>query len=323
MTTGAETGPSCAAQTNRPWSAVLSLRTLRRVRTFGVIALCLLAGVGGCTAVDATAVKNDRAAGVTRTYARSPADLYQASVLGLESLRSDPNWRDLQITERDPAKGYVIAERDLDSAVIPGLGERDAIGVFVAETPDGDSAVTVVRMSSDQIPGSVGTSVNSARDASGLIFPAIDGALETIPEQPRQRVAAAPAATSVSPTTGSTTAAPPAQPATTYRAAAQPTQPATTYHTAAPAPAAPSASTVDRVYASLREGGTWRPLVREIAASGAEEIRIGTWAVLTTAGDRVLLRVKSKDGSPVDAARLALDLERAGFPVDVEAAGAR
>jgi len=264
----------------------------------------LLVTLWGCTTVSATAVKNDREAGVTRTYSRSPADLYQASVSGLESLRSDPNWRDLEITERDPAQGTVIAERDLDSAIIPGLGERDAIGVFVKETADGDSQVTVVRMSSDQVPGSAGTTINSARDASGLIFPAIDQALEAIPEQPRSRaVAAAPPAPATvpgaPPGAGTTVAAPPA------------------------ARTATTASAIDRVYAVLRDGGTWRPLVREIATSGDEEIRVGKWAVLTASGARVLLRVKSKDGSPVDAARLALDLERAGFAVDVEAASGR
>lgn len=302
MTTGAETGPNPAARTTEPQQA---LRIDRGRRQEGVLALCLVIGLWGCTTVNATAVKNDRDAGITRTYSRPPADLYQAAVLGLESMRSDPNWQDLLITERDPAKGFVIAERDLDSAVIPGLGERDAIGVFVAEAPDGDSAVTVVRMSSDQVPGSVGTSINSARDASGLIFPAIDAALETIPEQPRPRVAAAPVPVPVP-----------------VAAAAPAVAPATGSPAAAPAAAA-TGTTIDRVYATLRDGGTWRPLVREIAASGDEEIRIGKWAVITTAGERVVLRVKSKDGSPVDAARLALDLERAGFSVDVAAAGAR
>ena len=81
----------------------------------------------------------------------------------------------------------------------------------------------------------------------------------------------------------------------------------------------PRRATIDRVYALLRDGGTWRPLVRESASNGDEEIRVGKWAVLTATGDRVLLRVKSKD-SAVDAARLALDLERAGFVVDVAAA---
>ena len=137
-----------------------------------------------------------------------------------------------------------------------------------------------------------------------LIFPAIDQALEAIPEQPRSRaVAAAPPAPATvpgaPPGAGTTVAAPPA------------------------ARTATTASAIDRVYAVLRDGGTWRPLVREIATSGDEEIRVGKWAVLTASGARVLLRVKSKDGSPVDAARLALDLERAGFAVDVEAASGR
>lgn len=282
-------------------------------RTGGlVLAALLTAAVTGCTTVNATAVKSDREAGVTRTYARAPGDLYQASVLGLENLRSDPNWRDLQITERDPATGTVIAERNLDSAVIPGLGERDAIGVFVKETADGDSAVTVVRMSSDQMPGSVGTTINSARDASGLIFPAIDQALETIPEQPRARTVAAAAPTAA---TGSTARTAPSSAAAPASAAASTRAPS--------APVSSSASAIDRVYALLRDGGSWRPLVRELTSSGDEEIRVGKWAVLTASGNRVLLRVKSKDGSPVEAARLALELERAGFTVDVEAASGR
>lgn len=296
-----------------------SLRS--RSRPLSAIALGLLTAMAACTAVNPTAVKEQREAGVTRPYARPPADLYQAAVLGLEGLRSDPNWRGLEITERDPAQGIVIAERPLDSAVIPGLGERDAIGVFVAPTSDGDSTVTVVRMSSDQVPGSVGTSINSARDASGLVFPAIDAALATIPETPRERVAVAP------------TAAPPVVSAAPVAAAA----PASSSAALEPAPAAPAfvspsravaapaaaASMLDRVYALLRAAGTWRPLVREVAAGGDEEIRVGAWVVLTAAGERVRMSVKSKDGSPVDAARLALELERAGFHVEVEAARAR
>lgn len=318
MTTAAQRAfatPVATAGTTSP------LRSVRRSTAAPLLFLALAGAGWGCTTVNATAVKDQRSAGVTRNYARPPAELYQAAVLGLESLREDPNWRDLEITDRDPAKGYVIAERDLDSAVIPGLGERDAIGVFVADD-DGDSSVTVVRMSSDQMPGSVGTSVNSARDASGLIFPAIDAALATIPEQPRPKVAAAPA--SVAPSTG---APPPVAPGTTggttggARTAAP--EPATAAPLAAGATAAPSASTLDRVYATLRAGGTWRPLVREIAADGEDEIRIGTWVSLTAVGDHVRMRVKSKDGSPVDAARLAVELERAGFHVDVEAAGRR
>jgi hypothetical protein len=258
-------------------------RTTIRRRGSGWIAAGVAAVLAaGCTAVDPAAVKADRAAGIQRGYDRPPAELYQAAVLGLESLRDDPNWRDLEIVERDAARGTVIAERNLDSAVIPGLGEKDAIGVFVAAAPGGGSEVTVVRMSSDQFPGSAGTTVNSARDASGLIFPAIDRALESVPEGPRPRVAAAPSP-------------------------------------AAPAPA----GEIDRLYAVLRDAGTWRPLVREVAADGGEEIRVGSWAVLTADGDRVRLRIKSKNGSAVDAARLALELERAGFRVDVAAAPAR
>lgn len=290
----------------------------RRALRTAATAVALLLGAAGCTKVTASAVKADRDAGVTRDYARPPGELYQAAVLGLESLRSDPNWRDLEITERDPAQGVVIAERDLDSAVIPGLGERDAIGVFVAEAPGGDSAVTVVRMSSDQFPGSAGTTINTARDASGLIFPAIDQALATIPEAPRTRVAAAtpPPATSA---TGAAAAA------TTGRALAAPAAPSAAASAPARVASAPAhgETTIDRLYATLRDGGTWRPLVRELATDGREEIRIGSWAVLGTTGDRVVLRVKNKSGSAVDAARLALDLERAGFAVDVEGTSER
>jgi len=315
MTTGADASDPTAARPNtRTTRLDRAQRAARRARP---LALAVIVGIAGCTAVNPTTVKEQRDSGVTRDYSRPPADLYQAAVRGLEDLREDPNWRGLEITERDPAQGYVIAERPLDSAVIPGLGERDAIGVFVAPTSDGDSAVTVVRMSSDQVPGSVGTSINSARDASGLIFPAIDAALATIPETPRDPVSAAPVATRP-------VAPPPSMapgPAVTAPAAAlQSNAPV-----AAPLPvaAAGAASTLDRVYATLRAGGTWRPLVREVSSSGDEEIRIGGWVALTAEGDRVRMSVKSKDGSPVDAARLALELERAGFRVDVEAARAR
>jgi len=260
----------------------------------------------GCTTVDTAAVKQQRDAGSTRTYSRPPADLYQASLLAMESIQSTPDWRDLRITERDPASGTVIAERDLDSAVIPGLGERDALGVFVAEAPGGDSAVTVVRMSSDQIPGSVGTSVNSMRDASSLVFPAIDQALAGIPEQPRPQVAAAPASAPGSgsrPPGGAPAAAPPR-------------------FAQAPA-AAPGLTVLDRVYVVLRDGGTWRPLTRELSASGRDEIRVGRWAALSDVGGRVQLELRGKEASPADAARLALDLQRAGFDVDVASSPGR
>jgi hypothetical protein len=260
-----------------------------RAAIFLAVACC------GCTAVDTSTVKQQRDAGITRSYGRPPADLYRASVAALENLQSTPDWRDLRIVERDPGTGTVIAERDLDSAVIPGLGERDAIGIFVAEAPGGDSDVTVVRMSSDQIPGSVGTTINTARDASGLLFPAIDEALEAIPETPRPQVAA------VAPPAATATSAPPTR--------------------LAQAPATAGAATlIDRVYAVLRDGGTWRPLVRELTAAGAEEVRVGRWAVLTDVGGRVQLEIRGKDASPADAARLALDLQRAGFDVDVVSA---
>ena len=34
----------------------------------------------------------------------------------------------------------------------------------------------------------------------------------------------------------------------------------------------------DRLYAFLRDRGVWRPLTRQLAADGSEEIRIGGWA---------------------------------------------
>lgn len=129
---------------------------------------CLLASAG-CTTVTTATVKEQRDSGITREYDRPPGEVYQAAVLAMENLRSDPNWRNLEITEKDPATGTVIAMRDLDSAVIPGLGERDGIGVFVADAPAGESSVTVVRLSTDQFPGAAGTKMNTARDASGLL----------------------------------------------------------------------------------------------------------------------------------------------------------
>jgi hypothetical protein len=273
-------------------------------------AACLLAAAG-CTTVTTATVKEQRESGITREYDRPPGEVYQAAVVAMESLRSDPNWRNLEVTEKDPATGTVIAMRDLDSAVIPGLGERDGIGIFVADAPAGESSVTVVRLSTDQFPGSAGTKVNTARDASSLLFPAIDAALTTIPEGPRVRTAAAPA---------------PAAPAA---AAARTVPVSTTSPVAAPGnvgstvPATPHTdTTIDRLYAFLRDRGTWRPLTRQLSADGSEEIRVGSWAVLTTSGDRVALRVKSKS-SAVETARLALELQNAGFVVDVAESGAR
>jgi hypothetical protein len=272
-------------------------------------AACVVAATG-CTTVTTATVKEQREHGITREYERPPGEVYQAAVVAMESLRSDPNWRDLEITEKDPATGTVIAMRDLDSAVIPGLGERDGIGMFVADASGGDSSVTVVRLSSDQFPGSAGTTVNTARDASSLLFPAIDAALATIPAAPRTRTATvAPAAAPA--------AAAPAAPA---RAAAPAAAPALSAPAASAAPRAET--TTDRLYALLRDAGTWRPLTRQLAADGSEEIRVGTWAVLTANGDRVSLRVKNKT-SAVDAARLALELQSAGFVVDVSDAGGR
>lgn len=269
-------------------------------------AACVVAATG-CTTVTTATVKEQREHGITREYERPPGEVYQAAVLAMESLRSDPNWRNLEITEKDPATGTVIAMRDLDSAVIPGLGEREGVGMFVADASGGDSSVTVVRLSSDQFPGSAGTTVNTARDASSLLFPAIDAALATIPEAPRTRTATAGPAPAVAP-------------AATARAAAPMTAPAPSAPVASAAPRAET--TIDRLYALLRDAGTWRPLTRQLATDGSEEIRVGTWAVLTANGDRVSLRVKNK-GSAVDAARLALELQSAGFLVDVTDAGGR
>lgn len=292
-------------------------RTLRRARDLGAawrllaVGSCLL-GAAACTPVTTASVKEQRPAGITREYDRPPGELYQAAVLALESLRSDPDWRDLEIVEKDPTSGTVIAMRDLDSAVIPGLGERDGIGIFVAEAPGGDSSVTVVRLSSDQFPGAAGTKVNTARDASSLLFPAIDTALASVPEGPRTRTAAAPTATA--PASGAAVVAAPA-PSRVEPVASPPVAPAATTPSA-------QASTLDRLYAFLRDGGTWRPLTREVARDGSEQIRIASWATLTTTGSRVALHVKNKT-SAVDAAKLALDLEHAGFPVDVVEASAR
>lgn len=288
----------------------------RRGRSWRLLATCTcLLAVAGCTTVTTATVKEQRSAGITREYDRPPGEVYQASVLALENLRSDPNWRDLTITEKDPATGTVIAMRDLDSAVIPGLGERDGIGIFVSDTPGGDSAVTVVRMSSDQFPGDAGTKVNTARDASSLLFPAIDAALATVPEGPRTRTAAA--STSVQ---GASPASIAPAPTTSVVAPPAPAGPASI--ATAPAAASRADTTLDRLYAFLRDGGTWRPLAREVARDGSEQIRIGTWATLTTTGSRVTLHVKTKS-SAVETARLALDLEHAGFAVDVTQGGDR
>lgn len=282
---------------------MIAVRNLVEKGFCSLLAAACVVGATGCTAVTTAAVKEQRESGITREYDRPPGEVYQATVLAMESLRSDPNWRNLEITEKDPATGSVIAMRDLDSAVIPGLGERDGIGMFVADAPGGDSAVTVVRLSSDQFPGSAGTKVNTARDASDLLFPAIDAALATIPEGPRTRaVAAAPLA--------------PPGPATVR--AASPVAAAAPRVSAAPR----SETTIDRLYELLRDGGTWRPLTRQLATDGSEEIRVGAWAVLTATADRVALHVKTKS-SAVDAARLALQLQSAGFTVDVTEAGGR
>src|SRR5690606_16575981 len=167
--------------------------------------------------------------------------------------------------------------------------------------------------SSDQFPGDAGTTVNTTRDASGLLFPAIDDALATIPAGPRPTVVAAPAATTPPPPPAPAGASP-AVPAATRAGV-----PAGTYAPAAAA-AARTETALDRAYALLRDGGTWRPLTREVAADGSEQLRVGSFAVLTASGERLTLAVKNKS-SAVDAARLALALQNAGFTVDVVEAG--
>src|SRR5262249_22924547 len=88
--------------------------------------------------------------------------------------------------------------------------------------------------------------------------------------------------------------------------------------TAVRAPAPSGASTIDRLYETLRASGGWRPLVRETRVDGNEEERVGSWATLTDAGDgRVRLKVR-EGSSATDAARLALELSQAGFSVVVE-----
>ena len=114
----------------------------------------------------------------------------------------------------------------------------------------------------------------------------------------------------------------PPPPAAPVAAAAPRIAPAPVAVAAAPAAAPHAETTIDRLYAFLRDRGTWRPLTRQLSTDGSEEIRIGTWAVLTASGDRVALHVKNKS-SAVETARLALELQSAGFAVDVAESGRR
>jgi hypothetical protein len=290
-------------------------------RDTALLALLSLLAVAGCTAVSPEKVKSYESSGVTRRYDRPASDLYTASVAAIDGVRSSSTyWDRLAIVERDPAKGTVIAEQNLDSAVIPGLGTRDAIGIFVKDVPPDESDVTVVVMSSDQIPGSAGTSASSWPTASSAVFPAIDHALESVPATPRTATAVAPAAAPRAVTAPPPPPSIPAAPAAAPPPATAPSAIAPTAPVAAPAAATSRVATLDRVYDVLRANGTWRPLVRETRVDGTEEIRVGTWASLTDTGDgRVRLTVIGANAPAADAARLALELSQAGFAVTVDA----
>ena len=274
----------------------------------------LSCAVAGCTAITPEAVKARESSGATRRYDRPATDVYSASVAAIDGVRAESNyWNQLKIVERDPAKGTVIAEQNLDSAVVPGLGTRDAIGIFVKDVPPDSSDVTVVVMGSDQLPGSAATSASSWPTASSLVFPAIDQALESIPETPRTAAVAAPVA------------ARPSSAAPAPRVAAPPVSGSSAGTAASPPPVvhattgATSATVLDRVYDTLRASGSWRPLVRETRVDGSEEIRVGSWAALSEASDgRVRLAVRESSAHAADAARLALELSQAGFAVVVE-----
>jgi hypothetical protein len=283
-----------------------------------VIATLILAGLSACTAVNKSSVESHRDAGVKRSYDRPAGDLYDASLLAIHDLQQTEDWKELTITEQDRDRGVIIAERHLDSRVIPGVGMKDAFGIFIDAQPYDRSEVTVVRMSSDQIPGDVGTSAGSYARGEGVLFPAIDAALATIPKKPSvpaQAAAAAPPAAaqpsrSVAPVGHG---APPAG-----RQAQLPSPPSTG---AAPAGPGSASTLMDSVYQQLRASGEWRPLVREVGESGAEEIRIGKWARITTDGTRVALHVREAKGAAASSARLALELNQAGFQVDVQEEG--
>ena len=301
----------------------LSLTPLRRSASTstlaGALAVPLAAlALSACTSVNAAAVKEHESSGVTHRYDRPPDELYEASVAAVPRMRASSSyWNQLEISERDPAKGTVIAEQHNNSA-IPGVGTTDAIGIFVNPSPPYESDVTVVVMGSDQIPGSTGTTIGSFPTAESLVFPAIDESLKSIPEKPRQ-VAAAPAARpAAAPARHAPSAAPAGAPASAGTSAPAPA-PGEPVRSVPAAPAAGEAGTLDRLYDALHASGTWRPLVRETRADGAEEIRIGTWATMTDAGDgRVKLRLRDSGVSPAEAARLATWLSQAGFSVDVE-----
>lgn len=323
------------------------MRSFKPARTLA--ALALPAALAGCTTVTPAAVKEKRDAGVTRHFDRSPEDVYQASVLAIDRIRVDhPQFSGLEVVEKDPANGTVIAEQRLDSAVVPGLGTKDAVGIFVAGAPNGSSDVTVVALATDQIPGSAGTYVASLNGAEARVFPAIDSVLDTIPDR---SPVAAPAASSpasaamaragqVAPSPAAAEPArlePPRVPASApaVRSAPPPAAPEAPAELARTSPAAPAAteaartsaravpSALDRVYDVLHASSAWRPLVREVRADGSEEVRIGRWATLRESEGRIRLAVREGAASPTDAARLALDLERAGFAVDVTSEAAQ
>jgi hypothetical protein len=293
---------------------------VRLATTFAAASLAL--GLGACTAITPEVVKEHESAGTTRRYDRPASDLYTASVAAIDIVRNSSNyWNQLAIVERDPAKGTVIAEQNLESAVVPGLGTRDAIGIFVKDVPPDDSDVTVVVMGSDQMPGTAGTSVASWPTASSSVFPAIDQALESMPAKPRTAAAPAPAAAPARPVAPRAPSAAPPSPAPAAGTPAAPVA-APAPPPAAIAPAAPVATgggVLDRVYDVLHASGTWRPLVRETGVDGSEEVRIGSWATLRDKGDGgVRLIVHGANAPAADAARLALELSQAGFTVTVE-----
>jgi hypothetical protein len=296
-----------------------------RLASHVVAAFCLgTLALGACTAITPETVKSRESSGATRHYDRTSTDVYSASIAAVPIMRADSNyWNQLEIVERDPASGTVVLEQNLDSAVLPGVGTRDAIGIFVKPVPPDASDVTVVVMSSDQLPGSAATSVSSWPTASSLVFPAIDQALEAIPEQPRTAAAAPPPA-AVPPAARPTAAPPVTSPrVTTPPAAVSPSAPQPAVPTVRSQTASPTSPVLDRVYDTLRASGAWRPLVRETRADGSEEIRVGSWATLSDVGDgSVRLKVKEGSAHAADAARLALELSQGGFAVVVEAEAA-
>ena len=286
-----------------------------------MLAIAILAGLSACTSVNSSSVKSHRDAGTKRSYDRPAGDLYDASLLAIHDLQQTEDWKELTITEQDRDRGVIIAERHLDSRVIPGVGMKDAFGIFIDAQPYDRSEVTVVRMSSDQVPGDVGTSVGSFARGEGVLFPAIDAALATIPKKP-----SAPAPAQVA------AAAPPAVGAQSSKSVApvehgappagRQAQSQSAPFAGAPAGPGSAGALMDRVYQQLRASGEWRPLVREVGESGAEEIRIGKWARITTDGNRVALHVREAKGAAASSARLALELNQAGFQVDVQEEGA-